>query len=326
MKRIALRSSEPASSTPAVYASLFADLAIAATKVAAATWTGSAAMTSEAIHSFVDAGNEFLLLYGIHRSSQRPDVEHPLGYGRELYFWSFIVALLVFALGAGVALYEGANQVLHPRPIHDPVVNYTVLVLALAIEGWSTLVSIRQFKAASGGLGWYQAFRCSKDPPSFMVLFESIAALLGIVVAGLGTFAAVSLKQPVLDGAASIVIGLILGATAILLARESKSLLIGEQAGPHLARSILAIAAAEPGISRANGLLTVQLAPSQVVAAISLEFAGDLRTPEIAAQVIALERKVRAAHPEIVALFVKPQTAEAYRSSRQRRFGENWDG
>ena len=320
------RSPKATSSTPVVYASLFGDLLIVVAKTAAAGWTGSSAMTSEAIHSLVDAGNEVLLLYGIRRSGRRADVEHPLGYGRELYFWSFIVALLLFALGAAVAVYEGIGHIRRPEPIHDPTVNYVALLLAFIIDGWAWLVSVRQFKSAKGELGFYEAFRRSKDPPSFMLLFENSAALLGIVVAGLGTFAATALRLPVLDGIASIVIGLILGATAVLLARESKSLLIGEQADPHLSRSILAIATAEPAVSRANGLLTVQLAPDQVVAALSLEFADDLRAPQIEDQVIAIERKVRAAHPEIVALFVKPQTDRAYQAMRQRRFEKQPDG
>ena len=309
-------------STPAVYAALAGDVLVGLTKVVAATLTGSTAMTSEAIHSFVDAGNEILLLYGIHRSGRHADVEHPLGYGRELYFWSFIVAVLVFSLGAGGAVYEGATHVGHPAAIQHPTVNYVVLGLALLIEGWSWLVSFRQFNAAKGDLGIYEAFQRSKDPPSFMVLFENSAALLGILVAGVGTFAAVALNQPVLDGVASVIIGLILGATAILLARESKSLLIGEQADPHLSRSILAIAGAQPAVSRANGLLTVQLAPDQIVAALSLEFADDLRASQIEDQVIALEQKLRAAHPEIVVLFVKPQTEKAYHAQRHSRFGE----
>ena len=310
------------SSTPAVYAALAGDVLVGLTKGAAAILTGSAAMTSEAIHSFVNSGNEVLLLYGIHRSGRHADVDHPLGYGRELYFWSFIVALLVFSFGASVAIYEGASHVRHPVAIQHQTVNYAVLGFALLIEGWSWLVSYRQFSAAKGELGFYEAFRRSKDPPSFMVLIENSAALLGILVAAMGTFAAVAFNQPVLDGAASIVIGLILGATAILLARESKSLLIGEQADPHLSRSILAIAGAQPAVSRANGLLTMQLAPNQIVAALSLEFVDDLRASQIEDQVISLEQKLRAAHPEIVVLFVKPQTEKAYHAQRRRRFGE----
>ena len=310
------------SSTPAVVAALAGDVLVALAKSAAAIWTGSSAMTSEAIHSFVDAGNEVLLLYGIRSAGRRADVEHPLGFGRELYFWSFIVALLVFALGAGFAVYEGVNHLRHPVPIEHAAVNYAVLGIAFAIEGWSWLISFKQFEAARGDLDFYAAFRASKDPPSSMVLFENTAALLGLVVAAIGTFSAVTFHQPMYDGVASIVIGLILGGTAVLLARESKSLLIGERADPRLARSILAIAAAEPFVTRANGLLTMQLAPDQIVAALSLQFSDERTILQVEEQVIALEQHVRAAHPEVVLLFVKPQTDKAYSAQRHDRFGD----
>jgi cation diffusion facilitator family transporter len=310
------------SSTPAVVAALAGDMLVGLAKSAAAIWTGSSAMTSEAIHSFVDAGNEVLLLYGIRRAGHRADVEHPLGYGRELYFWSFIVALLVFALGAGFAVYEGVNHLRQPEAIQHPMVNYAVLGVAFTFDGWSWLISFKQFDAARGDLGFYAAFRASKDPPSFMVLFENTAALLGLLVAATGTFLAVTLSLPMLDGVASIVIGLILGGTAVLLVRESKSLLIGERADPHLSRSILAIAAADPFIASANGLLTVQLAPNQIVAALSLEFLDDRTIAQVEQQVIALEQRVRAAHPDVVLLFVKPQTDKAYSAQRRDRFGD----
>src|SRR5664279_5771520 len=173
-----------------VYVALAGNLLVTATKLGAALWTGSSAMLSEAVHSFVDTGNELLLLYGMHRSSRRPDIEHPIGYGRELYFWSFIVALQVFALGAGVSIYEGILHVWHAEPIVNPSINYLVLGLAFVFDGASWWVSFRQFRAAKGALGYYEAFRSSKDPPSFMVLFEDTADLIGIVLAALGTYAA----------------------------------------------------------------------------------------------------------------------------------------
>src|ERR1700693_4016360 len=296
------------SSTVAVYAALAGDILVAITKIIAAAWTGSAAMASEAIHSVVDTGNEILLLYGIYRSHQRPDWTHPMGYGRELYFWSFLVALLVFALGAGFSIFVGVQRVRKPGPIQAPIVIYVVLSVAFILEGSSWVVSLRQFGAAKGELSYYEAFRRSKDPPSFMTLFEDSAALLGIAVAGLGTFGSIALRRPALDGVASILIGLILAGTAALLARESKSLLIGEQAQPALRRSILDIANHEPHISRANGLMTFQLAPEQVVGVISLEFDKRARTAEIEDQIVVLEQKVRATHPQVVMLFVKPQS------------------
>lgn len=314
------------SSKVVVHAALIGNLLVAVTKAGAAAWTGSSAMLSEAIHSFVDTGNEILLLYGMRRSARRPDPAHPLGYGRELYFWSFIVALLIFALGAGVSIYEGIGHIRRPEPISDPVVNYVVLGLAFLFEGASWLVSLRQFRAAKGALGYYEAFRRSKDPPAFMVLFEDSAALLGILIAGFGTFAASSLGRPVFDGVASILIGLVLGTVAVLLARESKSLLIGERADSRLGDAILRIAAEERGIESANGVLTVQLAPDQIVAALSIDFADSLRAHEVEAAVLAIEQKVRAAHPNVVALFVKPQAQSIFRESVRRRFGPSAAG
>ena len=310
------------SSKLVIYAALAGNLLVALTKASAAAWTGSSAMLSEAVHSLVDTGNEVLLLYGMRRSARQADPEHPLGYGRELYFWSFIVALMFFALGAGVSLYEGILHILFPKPITDPLVNYLVLALAFLFEGVSWLVALRQFRALKGPLGYYEAFRRSKDPISFMVLFEDSAALIGILIAALGTFAATTLDAPVFDGVASILIGLVLAGTASLLARESKSLLLGERADIKLSESILRIAEEGSLATRANGVLTVHLAPDQILVALSLEFADDLRAPQIEDAVINIERKIRAAHPEVVTLFVKPQTAIAFKETIHLRFGD----
>jgi cation diffusion facilitator family transporter len=310
------------SSKAVVHAALAGNVLVAATKLFAALWTGSSAMMSEAVHSFVDSGNEVLLLYGLRRAARPPDAQHPLGYGRELYFWSFIVALLVFALGAGVSIYEGIGHIRQPEPISEPFVNYVVLAAALVFEGASWVISLRQFRGAKGTLGYYEAFRRSKDPPSFMVLFEDSAALAGILIAGLGTFAAVQLQQPVIDGYASVLIGVVLAAIALLLARESKSLLIGERADRPLGDSILRIAGAEPSVTRANGVLTMQLAPDQIVAALSLDFEDHLTAGHIEEAVLEIERKVRASHPQVVTLFVKPQTDKSYQAGMASYFTE----
>jgi divalent metal cation (Fe/Co/Zn/Cd) transporter len=197
-----------------------------------------------------------------------------------------------------------------------------VLVLAFVFEGASWLVALRQFVAAKGPLGFYEAFRKSKDPPTFIVLFEDSAALLGIVIAALGTFAATSLNIPVADGIASILIGFILAGVAMLLARESKSLLIGEQADPRLASSIRSIAAEKMTALRVNGIVTTQLSPDQVLVALSLEFADELRTPEIESLAVGLEREIRKAHPEVFSVFIKPQTAQDFKNVIRHRFGE----
>jgi cation diffusion facilitator family transporter len=308
------------SSKKAVIAALAGNVLVAATKLLAAAWTGSSAMMSEAVHSFVDSGNEVLLLYGLHRAGRPPDAQHPLGYGRELYFWSFIIALLIFALGASVSAYEGIIHIRHPEPISHPLINYVVLALAFIFESASWMISWRQFKGAKGALGYYEAFRQSKDPPSFMVLFEDSAALAGILIAAAGTFAAVQFHQPIFDGVASILIGVVLGAIALLLARESKSLLIGEHADRELSDSILRVAGAEKSITRANGVLTMQLAPDQIVAALSLDFEDHLTAAQVEEAVIEIERKVRAAHPQVIALFVKPQTDKAYQQAARSYF------
>ena len=311
-----------------VYAALAGNLLVAATKAVAAVWTGSSSMMSEALHSVVDSLNEVLLLYGQHRAARRPDPEHPLGHGRELYFWSFIVALLIFAIGSGVSLFQGIAQLREPRPLESPWVNYIVLAFALVFEGASWAISLKQFRSttARGRLTFYEAFRRSKDPPSFMVLFEDSAALLGILIAAGGTFAATHFGKPEYDGIASLLIGLVLGAIAMLLARESKSLLIGESAGTELTRSVTELAARNPAVRRVNGMLTAQLAPDQIVVAMSLEFADDLRVPELEERVIEIETSIRNQHSEVTALFIKPQTPKTYSEASRNRFGREGEG
>src|SRR5215213_1851349 len=305
-----------ASSKTVIYAALLGNLLVALTKFGAAWWTGSSAMLSEGLHSLVDTSNQVLLLYGMHRAALPPDEKRPLGYARELYFWSFIVALLMFALGAGAAFYEGINHILHPVAIVDPTVNYLVLALSFVFEFVTWLVALKHFRAAQGRQGYYEAVRRSKDPTSFMVLFEDSAALAGLLIAFAGTLAAEWFGMPVLDGVAAIGIGLVLGTTAIILARESKELLLGEPASPRVNESIMRLAAEAPGIERANGLFTTHLGPSAIVASLSVEFCDDMTAPEIEKAVVALEQRIRAAHPEVTALFIKPQTTSTYRKTQ----------
>jgi cation diffusion facilitator family transporter len=295
-------------SNAAVGAALAGNLAVAAAKFIAAALTGSAAMASEAVHSLVDSINELLLLYGISRSTRPADAAHPLGYGREVYFWSFVVALLIFTIGAGVSAYEGIHRLEHPQPISAPLVIFIVLGLSLLFEGASWLVGVRAFRAASGGLAWWDAFRRSKDPPAFIVVFEDSAALLGIAAAAAGTLATIFTGDGRWDGVASLAIALILAGVAVLLARESKALLIGERADPQLAGAIIRIASGMPGVCSANSIATVQLAPAKVIATLSLDFFDYMRAPDIERAVVQLEDKIRGEYPEISALFVKPQS------------------
>ena len=298
-----------------IYAALAGNFAIALTKFAAAAWTGSSAMWSEGVHSVVDTANQLLLLYGIKRASLPPDEDHPLGYGRELYFWSFIVALLIFSLGAGISFYQGILHIREPVLITDPHVNYIVLGISFVFEGATFWIALTEFNKTRGTLGVIEAATASKDPPSYLVLFEDSAATLGIVIAFAGTLGAQVLAMPMLDGVASIGIGVVLAVTSIFLARESKALLIGEGARGRTQRSIRQIAAECGGVEQVNDLVTVHLAPDQVVAALSLEFRDPLTTPDIEKAVATIEQRIREKHPEVTSVFIKPQSS----STRDRR-------
>jgi cation diffusion facilitator family transporter len=297
-----------------IYAALGGNLLVAATKFIAAALTGSSAMLSEGVHSLVDSGNQMLQLYGLRQSRAPADVARPLGYGREVYFWNFIVALLVFALGAGVSLYQGIVHMRNPKPMEDPTINYIVLGLAFAFEGFSWWVALKTLRATKGPLGYFDAMRQSKDPSTFTVLLEDSAALIGLIIAFAGIFASQVLARPEFDGAASVGIAVVLAATAIFLARETKSLLIGESADPQVKTSILRIAGDDPAVAHVNVVLTFQIGPDDVSAALSAEFHDRLKTPEIEAAVNRIEDAIKLAHPEIRTLFVKPQTAESWRN------------
>jgi cation diffusion facilitator family transporter len=309
-----------------VYAALAGNLAIAATKFVAATITGSSAMLSEAVHSLVDSANEVLLLYGSARAAKPPDEDHPFGYGRELYFWAFIVALLVLALGAGISVYEGITHLQHPEPMTRPLVNYVVLAISIVFEGATWAIALREFRSTKGRLGYFEAFRRSKNPTTFTVLFEDTAALVGLFIALAGVAASHALQQPAFDGLASIAIGGVLAASSLLLARETKGLLMGEAADPHVHHDILRIAAADPDVRSANGVLTVQMGPDQVVAALSAEFEDALTTPQVEACVTRIEHALKAEQPSIAALFVKPQTRETWRHRRANLSDERTPG
>jgi len=295
-----------------VLAAFAGNLAIAVTKFIAAAVTGSSAMLSEGIHSLVDTTNELLLLYGMKRAARPADADRPFGYGRELYFWSFVVSILVLALGAGVSFYEGVTHLQHPHPIQRPMVNYIVLLVSGVSEGTSWWIALKAFRETMGDQSYFQAFRDSKDPTTFTVLFEDSAALLGLLIALLGVAGAHLLQDPRFDGIASLGIGTVLAITSLLLARETKDLLIGEPAHPSVRRDILDMAEADVAIRKANGVLTVQLGPNNIVAALSIEFEDGLTTEEIETCVNRVESAIRCKHQDITVLYVKPQTPEAW--------------
>lgn len=246
------------------------------------------------------------------KSQQSPNAQHPFGYGRELYFWAFIVSLMVFALGAVVSIYQGIQHVRYPEEMLSPNLNYIVLGIAILCEGISWLVALKAFRKTKGQLGYFEAFRRSKDPTTFTVLFEDTAALCGLFIALIGIYLAHALNIPELDGVASIFIGIVLAISAILLARETKGLLLGESADPQLRDHLLLIAQEDDAVFSANGVLTEQMGADQVIASLSLEFEDHLTSDDIEACVNRIEAKIKQIHPEIMALFVKPQTKKVW--------------
>lgn len=303
--------STPTASTRTLVVALLANLGIAASKFVAAFITGSSAMLTEGVHSVVDSTNQLLLMWGRHAAKKAPDAIHPFGYGRELYFWSFIVAVLVFALGAGVSVYEGIIHIAHPEPAVSPIVAYVVLLIAFLLEGWSTLEAYRDFAKAKGNLGWFEAIRQSKDPPAFIVLLENGAAIAGIVAAAIGLMLSQLTGNPFFDGAASVLIGIILGFTAALLAYESKGLLIGEAADPELIQSLRDLACGMPGVVGVGYVLTSHSSPDQITVLMNVDFDNEMRAGEVERIVRHVEEEAQRRWPHVRRLFVRPMDGAA---------------
>lgn len=291
-----------------IFAAIAGNFAIAVTKFIASTVTGSSAMLSEAIHSLVDTGNGMLLLWGIRRSALPPDDRHPFGRGKELYFWTLIVAVLIFALGGGISIYEGILHVIEPAPVSNPLVNYIVLGLAMLFEGWAWWIAFQEFRAIKGPIGYLQAVRDSKDPTTFTVLFEDTAALLGLATAFIGVYLGHALHVPELDGIASVVIGLILCVVAVFLAYESKGLLIGEGVDERTRASINEIVAADPDIDRLVRALSMHFGPHDVLLTMEIEFRPHLSAVQTAAAIDRLDKVMKAKHPELKHLFIEAQS------------------
>ncbi len=292
--------------TRVILTALAANVGIAIAKFVAAGITGSSAMITEGVHSLVDSTNHVLLLYGSKRSRKSADGVHQLGYGRELYFWSFVVAVLVFALGAGVSLYEGVLHLLHPEPSSEVKVAFIVLGVAAALESWSTWEALRAFNATRGEKSLIQALKDTKDAPTLVVLLENAGALAGLLVAALGIALAQWTGNPIWDGVASLVIGLILAAIAIILIIEAKGLLIGESADPALVEAIRACAAGHAGVRAVHEVLTVHHAPEMVVSVISADFDDAITAREVEQTVRDIETAVARQFPVVTRVYVRP--------------------
>ena len=296
-----------------IYSALAGNTAIAVAKFAAAAFTGSAAMLSEAIHSVVDTGNQIILLLGLRRAAKPADARHPFGYGLQLYFYTFVVAVLIFGVGAVVTFLQGLEKIRHPHPVEHAWVNYLVLGLGMLFEGSVWIVALKAFNRQRGGRSIMAEIVSSKDPTVFTVLFEDTAALIGLLVALLGVLLSETLEMPILDGAASLVIAALLAVTAFFLAVESQSLLTGEAASHDTRVGINRIARAEPGVLGLNQARTMHFGPNEVLVALSLDFEDSLPAGEVQRVVTRIETKLRRAYPEIGQVFIEAQSFDADR-------------
>lgn len=304
------------SSTVAIVAAILGNFAIAVTKFIAFALTGSSAMLSEGIHSFVDTGNGVLLLLGIRLSRRPADEKHPFGYGSELYFWTLIVGILIFGLGGGISIYEGILHLRHPAELTDPTVNYIVLGLAVVFEGIAWYLALKTFLKFKGRSRFWQAIRTSKDPTTYAVLFEDSAALLGLIVAFLGIYFGHLWEMPRLDAVASILIGLILAGVALILIYETRGLLIGESADPAIIEDVRQMALADEGVDRVGPPLTLHFGPEHVLLNLDIQFHDRLSADDIEAAVDRLEKQIHEKYPEIKHIFLE---AEAISSGKRRK-------
>lgn len=275
-------------------------------------------MLSEGVHSLVDTGNQVLMLHGLSRAKKAPDPKHPFGYGMELYFWAFVVAILIFALGSGISLYEGIKHIANPEVIKDPTWNYVVLSLAIVFEGWAWWVAYKEFKLTKGESSFWYSIRKSKDPTIFTVLLEDTAAMLGLIAAFIGIYLSQLLGIPELDGAASVVIAIILGAVAVFLAIECKGLLIGESAQTDVTDGIEKIVGADPQIVSINELLTMHMGPNDILVNASLDFADDLSSSQVEGAITAFESRIKEQFPNVKRVFIEAQSLAAHLKAAQQ--------
>ena len=290
-----------------IIAALIGNALISITKFAAASITGSSAMLSEGIHSLVDTGNQVLLLYGLKRAAKPADADFPFGYGKEIYFWCFIVAILIFALGGGISIYEGIQHVQHPEPISNPMVNYIVLGLALIFEGAAWYFAFREFNRVKGRWGFLEAIQRAKDPSIFVVLFEDSAAMLGLIVAFLGVLLSQMTGILIFDGMASVIIGVILIGTSIWLAYETKGLLIGESANQSVIRGIRDTLRGRSNINHVNEILTMHMGPDFILANISVDFADAISARDVEDDIAAIDRSIKQKYPQIKRVFIEAE-------------------
>lgn len=303
----------PSGSTRVIVAALLGNSLIAVTKFAAAAYTGSSAMLSEGVHSLVDTGNQVLLLYGLKQSRKPPDDDFPFGHGKEVYFWSFVVAILIFAVGAGVSLYEGVVRVMSPHPVENVIVNYIVLGFAMVFEGGAWFLAFKEFGRVKGSRSYLAAVQQGKDPTFFVVLFEDSAAMLGLMVAFLSVWLGDVTGNAIFDGLASIIIGVILAGTAAWLAYETKGLLIGERANREVVDGIRRIVRAQPAVRHVNEVLTMHMGPEFILVNISVDFADSLRVGEIEETAAHMDQQIKTHFPNVKRVFIEAEARRGWK-------------
>jgi cation diffusion facilitator family transporter len=306
------------SSKKVIYAALFGNMMVAITKFIAAAMTGSSAMLSEGIHSVVDTGNQVLLLYGLRQAKKPPDDKFPFGHGKEIYFWSFVVAIMIFAVGAGLSVFEGVYHILDPKEFKNPSVNYIVIVLAIVFEGIAWTFALRAFSRAKGKWGYFEAVHRGKNPSIFVVLFEDSAAIIGLVVAFFGILLTQVTGNPYYDGTASIIIGLILGGTAVWLAYETKGLLIGESANQHVVGQIRKITASHEDIEHVNEILTLHMGPDFILVNMSVDFINTVCAEDIESTVARLDREIKKDIPNVKRIFIEGEARHMTGTQNQK--------
>ena len=302
------------SSSIAIISALVSNLAVAVTKFIAASYTGSSAMISEGIHSLVDAANTLLLLIGSKRSQRAPSIKHPFGYGKEIYFWTLVVAISLFAIGGGMSIYEGIDHLTNPQQLQDPTWNYIVLGLSLIFTGISWVVAFREFSKTRKEKTVWAALRSSKDPGVFAILFEDTADVAGIVVAFIGVYVGHMLENPYIDGIAAIVIGAMLIITSFMLVYQSKRLLIGESADPELIRQVVDISQADPAVDMVKPPLTMHLGPNDILLALGINFNKELNSGEVAAAIDRIEKAIRDKYPEVKKIFIEAKSITYFKN------------
>ena len=296
------------SSKKVIFTALIGNALIAVAKFVMSAITGSSAMFSEGIHSVVDTGNQILLLYGLKQAQKPPDDRYPFGHGKEVYFWSFVVALLIFAVGAGLSIYKGLEHISHPTVITDPLWNYVVLAIAMAIEGYVFFIAIKEFNKYKGDRNYLEAIQKGKDPGMFVVLLEDAAAMLGLVVAMVGIAISQFTGNYVFDGIASVIIGLILAAIAVLLAVETKGLLIGESANTNIVEGIRDVVKQTRGVQKVNEVLTMHMGPEYILVNLSVEFSDHIRTGQMELLISQIDREVKTKFKHVQRVFIEAES------------------